>query len=122
MAQRLYELHSLFRIARVKQRESDHTRAMRLLRKEWQWRRLPKHRPNSQIIRRRRHELPVFLENGLGLCERIDDQPTQQIRAHGMQPELKAGHNAEVASSSPNGPEQFAVLRGAYSDDLPGRR
>ncbi len=74
-----------------------------------------------QLVRGRSGELRVHLEEGVSLGSRVEDQAGVEL-ADRLQPVVEPGHDAEVAATTADGPEQVRVLLGARGQGLARRR
>ena len=121
LAQRLDERLALLRVTRVEQREHDDLLAVDLLGEERQRRRLAQDGPHGELVRRLGDEVAVLLQHRLRLGDRVDDQAAQHVGADGVESELEAGDDAEVAAAAAERPEEVGVLGGAGAHHLAGR-
>ena len=62
--------------------------------------------PGTEFVRSRGDELPVVGENVWGIGLPMDDQSAVEFRTHGMRLERERGHDAKVASTTAQRPEQ----------------
>ncbi|MNN73246.1 hypothetical protein D3C81_1893480 [compost metagenome] len=83
---------------------------MDLLGKERQGRRLADDHPDIEVVRHLFAETGEGVDDGLGLIEWVDDQAAQHLGADGMELELEAGDDPEVATTATQPPEQIGVL------------
>lgn len=109
-AQRPDQLLTLSRVACIAQGEHNDLFPMDVLGQEGQRGRLPHDHPDGELVRHCLGETGELREHGLRLTERKDDEPAQHVWPDGMELELEAGDNTEVAAAATQPPEEVIVF------------
>ena len=92
---------------------------MQVLGQEGRRRRFGQDDDGRELLGRARHAVTVGPQHLTGLLGGIEHHARQDLGSHGMQPVLEAGHDAEVAATPLQGPEEVGVLVRACTHELP---
>src|ERR1051326_6814808 len=121
-AKRLNESFTVYGGTVIKNSQHQYFAAMQVCRQKRQRRSFAQHRPDIQVPRRGLHELTITVQNLWCFFERKHKQPGEDRRADVMELEFKLRHDAKVATSAPDSPEQVRVLIFAGAHLLPVRQ
>jgi len=111
-------LLALLHVAGVTRREDENVLAVPFRREENQRRGLAHDGPDRELVRCLLGDAAELRQELARLIERMHDEAGQHLRAERMQLELERGHDAEIAATAPQRPEQVRVLSSARVQEL----